>query len=104
MTNTEPSTYVGAASNLRTIPVPEAKGGDTYDGIVRGDGDGPCYICGRHIKVAKHWVHAVDGGDRLLHRDDEDAYEADGGDLGHHPVGSDCARLIPAEYRTKGGA
>ena len=84
---------------MRTIPVPDPPGGDHYDGW--STGDGPCYICGRAVQHATYWVHPVDGGAVLLHRDDEDAYVSDGGDLGLQPVGSRCARLVPAEYRRR---
>ena len=86
-------------TTLRTIPVPEAPGGHHFDGT--STGDGPCYICGRPTKRARYWVHGVHGGDRLLHNDDEAAYAEsdDCGDLGMHPVGSGCARLVPADYR-----
>jgi hypothetical protein len=83
------------APTLRTIPIPTPKGGHKGDGMYRDD---PCIVCGREVKNPKVYVHAVDGGDRLLHRDDEPHYESDGGDLYFHPVGPDCARLIPSEY------
>jgi hypothetical protein len=86
-------------SALRTIPTPTAPSGHHFDGFIPSDSDGPCTVCGRIIRKARYWVHEIDGGGTLLHRDDEDAYQSDGGDLGLQPVGSECVRRVPPEYR-----
>lgn len=52
-----------------------------------------CVTCGRAIKgQPKFAVHVIGGGSDVLHPDDEDKYESDGADLGHHDVGSECAK------------
>lgn len=79
---------------LRTIeiprkPAPSARRrervGDVY----------PCIVCGIPVTTPKYTCHVIGGGGKALHRDDEDAYMPDGGDLGHYPVGTDCLRQNP---------
>jgi hypothetical protein len=54
-----------------------------------------CCLCQRDIKgIVKHYVHMINGGPEILHPSDESAYTPDGGDLGIHPVGPECARKI----------
>lgn len=84
------------SQTLRTITIPRkpapAKG---RRGTI-GDGDAyPCVICGIPVAKPRFTCHVIDGGGTALHRDDEDAYEPDGGDLGHYPVGTDCLRQNP---------
>jgi hypothetical protein len=83
-------------NNLRTIPIPRPKGGWKGDGLYHGD---PCIVCGRDIMKPQTWVHVINGGDEILHKDDEDKYQDDGGDLGLQSVGAGCAKLIPKEYK-----
>lgn len=84
---------------LRTADIPTAKSGYQYDGVTPADSWGPCVCCGRDVRKPGGWVHVIHGGGVMLHKDDEDAYQPDGDDLGLQPVGSDCVRLIPREYR-----
>lgn len=58
--------------------------------------DNYCVVCQKDIKSEpRFWIHGVDGcAFNVLHPDDEHLYVSDGGDLGLHPVGPDCARRI----------
>lgn len=58
----------------------------------------PCIVCGKGVKeTGPIWfVHVIDGGSRVLHPDDEAAYQPDGGDCGCHPVGPECRKLFGA--------
>lgn len=61
-----------------------------------------CCICQRDIKdqpgKPKFSVHLINGGPTVLHPASEEAYEADGGDLGFHRVGPECARKIGKDW------
>lgn len=57
-------------------------------------GDLPCARCGKEVKNPKLWVHVIDGGDRILHPEDEDAYTSDDGDMDMHPIGPECAKYF----------
>lgn len=58
-----------------------------------------CCICQRDIKgPPRYWVHLIEGGPVVLHPEDEDRYTPDGGDLGAHPVGPECAKKIGMEW------
>lgn len=59
-----------------------------------------CCRCGKDIRTRANarWVHLVDGGMQILHPEDEDSYIADGGDMGGHPLGPDCAHKIGLEW------
>lgn len=59
-----------------------------------------CVICQRDIKpgAKAREVHLVDGGMWALHTDDEPIYVSDGGDVGIHLLGMDCARRLGMEY------
>lgn len=83
-----------------TIPVPVAKGGYHFDGSSQHHG--PCVCCGRDVKNPGAWVLLVDGGAALgLPGDEQWFIQNDSGYMGFHPVGSDCVKLIPVEYREK---
>ena len=54
-----------------------------------------CVRCGKPVKNPIHYVHLIDGGGLLLHPDDEDKYNQDDpGNLGCHPVGSECMKHL----------
>jgi len=94
------TTYTVTA--LRTMRLPRSE--KRHEGYPEGDLQ-PCAVCGRTIRNEARavWVHIVDGGGVILHRDDEAAYASDGGDLGLYPVGPECAKRIPKEYRQPAG-
>lgn len=77
--------------NMRTMVIPDRRGPD-----LSNTGDNPCYICNRNIKLgAEKWgIHPIKGGNVALHPDDEPLYVSDGGDLGLHPIGSDCRKRM----------
>lgn len=58
---------------------------------VLSDGE-HCAVCGKPIKGKVWGVHVIDGGNLVLHPDDEDKYVSDGGDMGTHDVGSECRK------------
>lgn len=66
------------------------------------EGHTSCIVCNKAItKGAYATIHVVDGGGKVLHKDDEAAYEQEGdmsGDLGLQPIGADCAKRFPKEY------
>lgn len=70
----------------------------------------PCYLCLREVKPGKEgtWVHVGEGGAVILARGERspNGQNEDGaGGMGWFPVGSDCVKHVPAEYRFKiGGA
>jgi len=82
------------SQSLRTIEIPRKpvraarRRGDSADAY-------PCIVCGIAVPKPKYTCHVINGGGTALHRDDEDAYTPDGGDLGHYPIGSDCLRQNP---------
>lgn len=62
-------------------------------------GDWPCALCGKAVDPDKTsaWVHLVDGGINLGHVTGQDFEES--ADLGWYPVGSDCAKKVPKDYK-----
>lgn len=60
----------------------------------------PCCRCGKQIKnvVTARRVHLISGGHIVLHPEDEPLYVPDGGDVGCHPIGPDCARILGLEW------
>lgn len=84
----------------RKMQIPEAPGGYHFDGVSQFYG--PCVCCGRDVKNPAVFVHDIEGGGVMLHRDDEALYQETGdlrGDVGLQPVGARCVKLIPKEYR-----
>jgi hypothetical protein len=60
-----------------------------------------CAACGRPIRgAAKFAVHVIGGGSVVLHPGDEAAYVPEGGDVGWHDVGSECAKKF-GEFASK---
>ena len=61
-----------------------------------------CCICQRDIKdqagKPQFSVHLVEGGPVVLHPSSESEYASDGGDLGLHRVGPECARKIGKDW------
>jgi len=72
------------------IPLPRKS---THDEV---GNENPCIVCGKEIKKTRFMVHIVEGGGILqkigIH------YEDGASDLGFHPIGSSCKRLIPEEF------
>ena len=60
-----------------------------------------CQCCGR--PVSRNAVGSVvgDGGSSIVHPDDAASIITDGGYMGWYPIGSECAKKIPAEYLTR---
>lgn len=71
-----------------------------------GSNGDECAVCGRPTSRKNRtngrtvFVRVVDGGSRFAHPD-EDVDER--GDMGYFPVGSECAKSVPADWRTTTG-
>lgn len=59
-----------------------------------------CQCCGRAVSAKAAYIIVCDGGASLVHPEDADSLLNDGGFMGCFPVGSECAKKIPAEYLT----
>lgn len=59
-----------------------------------------CINCGRDTSKQgnSNGVYIVGGGEWIAHPDQPEFN--DGGDMGWFPVGSECIKKVPAEYRT----
>jgi hypothetical protein len=66
------------------------------------DSENRCWACARPLTKAAlrkaWWVHEVDGGGKLLAVAEE--YGNEGSDLGWWPLGTDCAKTVPVEFRS----
>ena len=65
-----------------------------------------CICCGRALNPSAKlfWVHwSFSGNLYPVNISDEAANEHPEGDQGWFPVGADCAKKIPAEYKSKAG-
>jgi len=89
---------------FRSIPLPDV---ERVDERPSKSGEW-CNICGRPVNPKRAYdVHVIGGGVRILHPDDEAAFEEHAtpddraGDMYHFPVGSECVKRIPAEYRRR---
>ena len=64
-----------------------------------------CIVCGKKTspKVKGLGVIVIDGGSSIVHPDDNDVAVANqpGAYMGWWPVGSECIKPIPKEFRTK---
>jgi hypothetical protein len=60
-----------------------------------------CQCCGRKVGANPIGIIVVNGGASLCHPEDHKALENDGGYMGWFPIGSECAKRIPAEYLTR---
>lgn len=60
-----------------------------------------CVLCGRQTggKSNTRFFRVVEGGSRFAHPD-EQVHPA--GDMGYFPVGSECAKALPADWGTTG--
>lgn len=59
-----------------------------------------CVACQKDLKQGqKHrTVHMIKGGYTALHPEDEHKYKPDSGDMGHWPIGMDCAKKLGLEW------
>lgn len=60
-----------------------------------------CQCCGRKVGADPWWVVVVDGGAALCRPEDSKHYYGDGGFMGAWPIGRECVKRVPLEYRTK---
>lgn len=60
-----------------------------------------CVFCGRDTSRKGECQGALvsGGGVILVHPDDYDTYPHQGGDMGWFPIGAECIKRIPAEFR-----
>lgn len=79
--------------------LPTAFGEKYYAAHVDGDN---CINCGRNTsKQNANGVVIVDGGFGICKPEDASKEENDGGYMGWFPVGSECIKTVPAEYRAE---
>ena len=71
---------------------------ETYETNIERGGLNPCIRCGKEVKNEKYSVHLIDGDLIMLSKEDEDKYVSDNGDMGWHPIGSECKKHIPNEF------
>jgi hypothetical protein len=60
---------------------------------------GPCACCGKGIKEPKFFIKSIWGGD-MYPANDQNEYD----DAWEMPVGNECIKKIPVEYRLIKGA
>ena len=60
---------------------------------------GNCACCGKGIKEPKFFINTIWGGD-MYPADDTNEYD----DAWTMPIGSECVKKVPTEYRIKTGA
>ena len=60
---------------------------------------GNCACCGKGIKEPKFFINTIWGGD-MYPADDTNEYD----DAWTMPIGSECVKKVPFEYRIKTGA
>jgi hypothetical protein len=60
-----------------------------------------CVFCGRDTSKQgiSNGVHVGAGGALIVHPEDYETLAIDGGAMGWFPVGSECIKSIPAEFR-----
>jgi len=60
-----------------------------------------CIHCGRDTSKQgnSQGVCVSGGGAYILHPDDYERFDHDGGEMGWFPVGSECIKQIPAQFR-----
>jgi hypothetical protein len=85
---------------MRTIDIPRNPAPEKMKRMRPGDGNSyPCVICGIAVTKPKFMCHMIGGGGVALHPDDENLFaqdaEAQRGDLGCQPIGTDCLRRYP---------
>ena len=57
-----------------------------------------CCACGKTLMRVVDMVHIINGGNDVLHPDDEPLYEPDAGDCGCFPIGADGARRLGMQW------
>jgi hypothetical protein len=62
-----------------------------------------CVHCGRDTSKQGNslGVYVSGGGGLIIHPDDYETYPHNGGDMGWFPVGSECIKKVPAEFRVE---
>ena len=60
-----------------------------------------CVVCARDTskKGNSQGVIVAEGGSAILHSADNEIEQSDGGYMGWFPIGSECIKKVPAEYR-----
>ena len=81
-----------------------------------GDDAEPCACCGRKVSTKKGWFWSAlvaGGGGLVVHGEDAGRVEEMIGEpktdenrylmdvMGYYPIGSECVKKVPKEYRTK---
>jgi hypothetical protein len=62
-----------------------------------------CVHCGRDTSKQGNslGVYVSGGGGLIVHPDDYETYPHGGGDMGWFPIGSECIKKVPAEFRAE---
>lgn len=60
-----------------------------------------CQCCGRPVSKNATGIVIADGGSSIVYPDDVANVINDSGYMGWYPIGSECAKKIPAEYLTR---
>ena len=60
-----------------------------------------CIVCGRDTsnRGESNGVYISGGGALIVHPEDYETYDHHGGDMGWFPVGAECIRRVPVEFR-----
>lgn len=60
-----------------------------------------CIFCGRDasLKGNSFGIWISEGGSAAIHPDDYATYPHNGGDMGWFPVGAECIKRVPEEFR-----
>jgi len=59
--------------------------------------ENPCTVCGRKTNLTIG-VYVGDGGSAIVHPEDYDLAQ-DGGFMGFFPIGKECVKKVPKEFR-----
>lgn len=88
--------------DLSTIRVPDARWESNGNLPSQGDGDWRCIVCNRGVNTESKgvvWVHMSEDWNAYPNGTTEEIAVATEGDMGYHPVGANCAKKVPANYR-----